>query len=177
MAEGGGTKPSSFYLTRTMQPTVILKRRVPGLSERKLTEFVSEVCEQIRLAGAVTVLVTSSKEMSVLNGRFRGKPQPTDVLSFPGPTFIEGFAGDIAVSLDIAARNGRAMGHSTSAEVRILVLHGLLHLAGYDHESDRGEMTKLEGRLRRKLLLPAALIERAAAKKGGMRNRRVHSKT
>jgi probable rRNA maturation factor len=160
-----------------MRPTVILKRHVPGLSERKLAEFISEVCEHIRLVGAVTVMVTSSKEMSVLNGRFRGKPVPTDVLSFPGPAFVEGFVGDIAVSFNIAAENASALGHSTSAEVKILVLHGLLHLAGYDHESDRGEMTRLEGRLRRKLFLPAALIERTAMKKGEMRNRRVHSKT
>jgi probable rRNA maturation factor len=160
-----------------MQPTVILKRRVPGLSERKLAEFVSEVCEHLRLAGAVTVLVTSSKEMSILNGRFRGKTQPTDVLSFPCPAFVDGFAGDIAISLDIATRTALAMRHSTPVEVKILVLHGLLHLAGYDHESDRGEMTRLEGRLRRELSLPAALIERIAVKQGEMRNRRVHSKT
>jgi probable rRNA maturation factor len=160
-----------------MQPTVILKRRVPGLSERRLAEFVSEVSDHIGLAGAVTVLVTSSKEISVLNGRFRGKAQPTDVLSFPGPAFVDGFAGDIAVSFNIAAENATALGHSTSAEVKILVLHGLLHLAGYDHESDHGEMIKLERRLRRKLSLPAALTERAAAKQGQTRNRRVRSRT
>jgi probable rRNA maturation factor len=160
-----------------MQPTVVFKRRVPGLSERKLAEFISEACEHIRLMGAVTVLITDSKEMIVLNGRFRGKALATDVLSFPGPSFVDGFAGDIAVSLDIANRTARAMGHSTSAEVRILVLHGLIHLAGYDHESDRGEMTRLEGRLRRKLSLPAGVIERTVAKKGEMRNRRVPSKT
>jgi len=160
-----------------MQPTIILKRRVLGLSERKLAEFVSEVCEHIRLVGAVTVLVTSNKEMSILNERFRGKKQPTDVLSFPSPAFIDGVAGDIAISVDIAARSALAMGHSTSLEVQILVLHGLLHLAGYDHESDRGEMTRFEGRLRRELSLPEGLIERVAGKKSDMRNRRVHSKT
>jgi probable rRNA maturation factor len=160
-----------------MQPTVILERRVPGLSERKLADFISDVCEHIRLVGAVTVLITGSKEMVVLNGRFRGKAQATDVLSFPGPSFVDGFAGDIAVSLDIANRTARAMGHSTSAEVRVLVLHGLLHLAGYDHESDRGDMTRIEGRLRRELSLPAGLIERTAVKQGQVRNRRVPSKT
>jgi len=160
-----------------MRPTIILKRRVLGLSERKLAEFVSEVCEHIRLVGAVTVLVTSNKEMSILNERFRGKKQPTDVLSFPSPAFIDGFAGDIAISVDMAARSALAMDHSTGLEVKILVLHGLLHLAGYDHESDRGEMTRLEGRLRRELFLPVALTERAAGKRGDMRNRRVHSKT
>jgi probable rRNA maturation factor len=107
--------------------------------------------------------------MKALNSRFRGKPQPTDVLSFPGPAFVDGFAGDIAVSADIAAQNARAMGHSTALELKILVLHGILHLAGYDHESDEGDMNKLEQRLRRKLSLPTALIERASARKTGAR--------
>jgi probable rRNA maturation factor len=165
-----------LLFSQTMQATVILKRRVPGLSERELAEFVDEICEQIRLAGAVTVLVTGSREMKVLNGRFRGKPLATDVLSFPGPAFVNDFAGDIAVSVDIAARNARAMGHSTALEIKILVLHGALHLAGYDHENDRGEMTRFEERLRRELSLPAGLIERTTVKMGQKRNRRVHSR-
>jgi probable rRNA maturation factor len=153
-----------------MHPTVILKSRVPGLTQTKLAEFVAEVCKQIKLAGIVTVLVTSSKEMRALNRRFRGKPQPTDVLSFPGPAFVEGFAGDIAVSADIAGQNARELGHSTAAEVKILALHGILHLAGYDHESDQGDMKRIEQRLRRKLSLPTSLIERASARKTGMRS-------
>jgi probable rRNA maturation factor len=102
--------------------------------------------------------------MRQLNAQFRGKDYATDVLSFRPPSFVEGFSGDIAVSLDFASRNGRALGHSIADEVKILVLHGILHLAGYDHESDDGEMAKRELRLRRKLRLPAALIERAAVK-------------
>lgn len=160
-----------------MQPTVIMKSRVPGLTQRKLAEFVAVVRKHIRLAGAVTVLVTSSKEMRVLNERFRGKAQATDVLSFPGPAFTDGFAGDIAISLDIAARNARAFGHPISGEVKVLVLHGVLHLAGYDHESDRGEMTRLEGRLRRKLSLPTALIERAVPAQGRKGKQLLRSKT
>jgi probable rRNA maturation factor len=160
-----------------MHPTVIMKSRVPGLTQRKLAEFVAKLCECIRLAGAVTILVTSNKEMRVLNGRFRGKPHATDVLSFPGATFADDFAGDIAISLDIATRNARALGHAISAEVKILVLHGVLHLAGYDHESDRGEMTRLEGRLRRKLSLPTALIERAVPAQGQKRKQLLHSKS
>jgi probable rRNA maturation factor len=110
----------------------------------------------------VTVLVTSSREMKKLNQRFRGKAYATDVLSFPPPNFVEGFAGDIAVSLDIAAKNARVLGHSVGDEVRVLVLHGILHLAGYDHESDNGEMTQKEARLRQLLSLPTALTERAS---------------
>lgn len=99
--------------------------------------------------------------MRTLNARFRHKNRTTDVLSFPGPVFADGFVGDIAISLDIAARNARALRHSVADEVRILVLHGLLHLAGYDHEADNGEMSKIERALRHKLGLPSGLIERA----------------
>jgi probable rRNA maturation factor len=105
-------------------------------------------------------MVTHSREMRSLNSRFRGKDQATDVLSFPPPVLDNGFAGDIAVSIDIAARNARSLGHSLAQEVQILVLHGILHLAGYDHEHDEGEMAAREVRLRRRLKLPASLIER-----------------
>ena len=99
--------------------------------------------------------------MRILNARFRGKRQATDVLSFPGPEFVKDFAGDIAISLDIAARNARSLRHSVGDEVRILVLHGLLHLAGYDHETDNGKMARREKILRKKLGLPSGLIERS----------------
>jgi probable rRNA maturation factor len=155
-----------------MSPTVVLSRRVPGLSERVLANFVTEACRAARLKGAPTLLVTNSRRMRQLNAQFRGKNYPTDVLSFPSPIFVEGYGGDIAVSADIAARNARALGHSTAAEVKILVLHGVLHLAGYDHESDNGQMAEKELRLRRKLGLPAALIERAAVKRRSPANAR-----
>jgi probable rRNA maturation factor len=72
-----------------------------------------------------------------------------------------GFAGDIAVSLDIATSNAGSLGHSVGQEVRILVLHGIMHLAGYDHEEDQGEMAAREARLRQRFKLPVGLIERA----------------
>jgi probable rRNA maturation factor len=147
-----------------ISPTVIMKRTVPRLSQRGLTEFVQKASRAAGLGGGVTVLVTSSREMRVLNARFRGKDYITDVLSFPPPNFVEGFAGDIAISVDIAAHNARVLGHTVAAEVRILALHGLLHLAGYDHEDDNGEMAEKEHRLRHQLGLPAALIERAVVK-------------
>jgi probable rRNA maturation factor len=141
-----------------------MKRGVPRLSERALTVFVQKASDAAGLRGTVTVLVTNSREMRSLNGRFRGKDSITDVLSFPPPSFVEGFAGDIAISLDVAGQNARLLGHSVADEVRILVLHGVLHLAGYDHESDNGRMAEKEARLRRQLGLPAALIERATTK-------------
>lgn len=143
-----------------MQPTVILRRHVPGLSQRRLQAFVADVCRVTKLAGGVTVLVTSSRQIRTLNQRFRGKNTATDVLSFPGPVFMKDFAGDIAISLDIARKNAQALGHSMATELQILALHGILHLAGYDHEIDNGEMIGIETRIRRKMGLPASLIER-----------------
>jgi probable rRNA maturation factor len=123
--------------------------------------FVAQASRAAGLKGSVTVMVTHSRQMRALNARFRGKKQATDVLSFPPPALGNGFAGDIAVSLDIAARNARSLGHSLGKEVQILVLHGILHLAGYDHEDDEGEMAEREVRLRRRLGLPTGLIERS----------------
>ena len=145
-----------------MDPTIILERRIRGLGARKLSQFVMAACRSLSLPAGASVLVTSSQRMRALNLRFRRKNRATDVLSFPGPAFVDGFAGDISISLDIAARNARSLGHSVGDEVRILVLHGLLHLAGYDHEKDNGEMARREKVLRRKFKLPSALIERSS---------------
>jgi probable rRNA maturation factor len=167
-----------FYF-RKMEPTIIFRQRVPGLSKLQLAAFVSEVCKSVKLAGAVTVLVTDNREMRALNQRFRGKKISTDVLSFPGPEFLEDFAGDIAVCLDVAAKNAATLGHSVSIEVRVLVLHGILHLAGYDHEADSGEMSgemnRIETHLRRKLGLPQSLIERVEKPLSTRRKARSHS--
>jgi probable rRNA maturation factor len=98
-----------------------------------------------------------------LNRAFRRHDAPTDVLSFPAET--AGYAGDIAISLDTARRQARARRHSLDQEIRILLLHGLLHLAGYDHETDDGAMRRREHVLRRELGLPPGLIERAQRRK------------
>lgn len=97
--------------------------------------------------------------MQDLNRRYRHKNKPTDVLSFPSG--VPGVAGDIAISLEIADANAAEIGHSLATEVKVLILHGLLHLAGYDHETDTGEMLAREALLRRRLKLPVGLIERA----------------
>jgi len=140
---------------------VILRKHVTGLSHTALTRFLARASRAIKLKGAVNVLVAGSAELRRLNRRFRGKDEPTDVLSFlPGPGFVDGMAGDIAISADIAKRNARRLGHSPAQEIRILVLHGVLHLAGYDHEHDQGKMAARESKLRHSLGLPAGLIER-----------------
>jgi len=104
------------------------------------------------------VRVTSSQEMRVLNRRFRRQNRATDVLSFPSE--LPEISGDIAVSAEIAAANAAELGHSTEMELKILILHGLLHLAGYDHQTDAGEMRRREAELRRRFKLPVGLIER-----------------
>ena len=150
---------------------MILRKRVTGLSEPVLSRFVTRASRAVHLRGALNVLVTSSRELRALNRRFRKKDKTTDVLSFP-PMFDEGFAGDIAISADIAARNAKQLAHSAADEVKILVLHGVLHLAGYDHEKDDGEMDRVERRLRKTLALPLGLIERTVPSKGPKTNRR-----
>lgn len=144
---------------------VIFQKKVVGVSEASLTRFVLRARRAVRLRGKVNVLVTGSSSMRTLNLRFRGKNKPTDVLSFPafqpGGKGRSQFAGEIAISADIAAQNAMRLGHPTRQEVKILLLHGILHLAGMDHERDNGRMARKEAELRRALRLPAALIERA----------------
>jgi len=147
---------------------VIIQERVAGLSQAALAKFVRRARSVARLRGAVSVLVTSSRELQGLNQRFRGKNKPTDVLSFPAmPGLMHGFAGDVAISAQIAARNAQRLGHTVAEEIRILTLHGVLHLAGYDHERDNGEMERKEERLRKALGLPVGLIQRNGRSAGG----------
>jgi probable rRNA maturation factor len=144
---------------------VIFQKRVPDLTELALDRFLARARRSAGLKGTVNVLLTSSAEMKSLNRRFRGKDKPTDVLSFPSePDAQKQFAGEIAISAEIASQNARALGHSPAEEVKILVLHGVLHLRGYDHECDNGQMARREKQLRVKLRLPLGLIERATRK-------------
>ena len=143
---------------------VILRKRIAGLSPSALQTFVLRARRAVHLRDTVNVLITSSHELRSLNRQFRGADKPTDVLSFPSPLVERErtkLAGDVAISADIARDNAKRLGHSVADEVKILVLHGVLHLAGFDHEHDHGEMAREESRLRRQLKLEAGLIERA----------------
>ena len=152
------------------QNLVIFQKRVPDLTELALDRFVGRARRAARLKGGVNVLLTSSAEMKSLNRRFRGKDKPTDVLSFPAePVARKQFAGEIAISTEIATKNARALGHSPAEEVKILVLHGVLHLRGYDHECDNGQMARREKQLRAKLRLPPSLIERTSPRRDSRR--------
>lgn len=126
-----------------------------------LSRFVRKAQRAVGLLGEVNVRITNASEMRRLNRQFRKKDKSTDVISFPA--FQNGkvhLAGDIAISADIARENAKSLGHSLEDELKILLLHGLLHLAGHDHESDNGEMGRLEQKLRVQLSLPTGLIER-----------------
>jgi probable rRNA maturation factor len=142
--------------------SVIVRKRVPGMTAFRLAGFVARAKRAVKLSGGVSVLIAGNRELRVLNRRFRGKDRATDVLSFPPvPACRPDFAGDLAISAELAAANGHRLGHSAQDEIKILLLHGLLHLAGYDHERDNGEMARKEQRLRKSLGLPVGLIERS----------------
>jgi probable rRNA maturation factor len=156
---------------------ILIRKSVAGVTAAMLARFLGRARRVTGVAGEVTVLVASSAELRRLNRQFRGQDHPTDVLSFPTPSQHaktgrdgdigrDGYLGDIAISADLAHRSAKLLGHGPAAEIKVLILHGLLHLAGYDHESDGGAMARRELRLRRQLKLPEALTERAA----GMRS-------
>ena len=152
---------------------VILEKKIAGLGEQALGRFVLRARKAAGLRGSVNVLVTRSSAMRALNSQFREKNKATDVLSFPEESRVRGnirFAGEIAISADIAAQNAARLGHSVALEIKVLVLHGILHLAGFDHERDNGEMARKEAKLRRALNLPVALIERNSSSRKGRRS-------
>jgi probable rRNA maturation factor len=157
---------------------VILEKQVAGLNEHTLERFVLRARRSVGLRGTVNVLVTGSSAVRSLNQRFRRQNKVTDVLSFPAippyPTMTSPaesrrqakLAGEIAISADIARKNSFRLGHSVAQEVKVLALHGILHLAGFDHERDNGEMARKEMNLRGTLRLPSGLIERSQPGRG-----------
>ena len=116
--------------------------------------------------GDLCVALVSDARMRALNRQFRGKDKVADVLSFPaGPSTTvgarpRGFLGDIVIAAGLAKKQAKAAGHGLNIEIRVLALHGLLHLLGYDHDADDGKMARVEARLRKKAGLPEGLIER-----------------
>jgi probable rRNA maturation factor len=130
--------------------------------------FLAKARRAAGLKGAVGLLLADDATLQALNCNYRRKNKPTDVLSFGagGPEAGARLAGDLAISVETAARQAAEHGHTLAAELKILVLHGVLHLSGHDHERDGGRMERLERKLRRELGLPAGLIERAGKSKG-----------
>jgi probable rRNA maturation factor len=152
---------------------IVNRQRRIALAVPPLSEFLERAQRELGFPeGGVTVRLISDSAMARLNRRYRSKRGPTDVLSFPAKAtrtrlslprrFVTrsgandaGYIGDIALSPETARRNARLYSRSLAEELRILVLHGLLHLAGFDHEVDEGQMERIERRLRRRLGLGA----------------------
>jgi len=125
----------------------------------ELRQFLGELTRRVARGRTIACLIADDVEIRRLNRQFRGKNHATDVLSFPAAE-ANGLAGDIAISAEIAAANAKRLQHSTGDEIKILALHGVLHLSGYDHERDDGQMARTEARLRKEMKLPVGLIER-----------------
>jgi|SRR5580698_7666200 probable rRNA maturation factor len=134
-------------------PHLLFRHPSRRVRRTALRDFFIELVKRVGRSRAITCLITTDAELRRLNRQFRHMNYATDVLSFP--------PDEMAISLDRAAAQAKELGHSLDAELRILMLHGLLHLCGMDHENDSGEMRRAEMRWRKRLGLPAGLIERA----------------
>lgn len=141
----------------------------PGLrfsteDKRALRRFARELERSVAGGSSFTCLITSDRELQRLNRDFLGHDDATDVLSFPSAS-ENGSLGEIAVSSERANAQAAEFGHGHVDEIRILMLHGVLHLTGMDHERDLGEMDRAEQRWRSEFGLPATLIARAASER------------
>jgi probable rRNA maturation factor len=145
--------------------TVTFRREPADVRPRALTSFARKLQKEVAGGRSFDCLISGDAELRKLNRDFRGKDYATDVLSFPGSAGPRPapHMGDLAISIARARAQAREFGHSTEDEVRILMLHGVLHLLGMDHETDRGRMARAEMRWRKALRLPNGLIERVEA--------------
>ena len=129
---------------------VLNRQRKIKINRKPLLELEKKLKEEFSENRDFSVVIVSDKKISQLNETYRGKKGPTDVLSFEAGQ--DDYLGDIIISAETAERQARQMGHSLEKELKILMIHGFLHLLGYDHETDHGEMRELEKKLWKKLL-------------------------
>jgi probable rRNA maturation factor len=151
-----------------IEPAIEEKFGRASLKKQEMKTFLAQAIRAAELSGTVSVLLTGDEEIRRLNREFRHKDKATDVLSFPAAPFPSGGrakppAGDLAISAETAAREAATRGHSLLLEIKVLLLHGVLHLSGYDHETDSGEMAEREEILRSELGLTHGLIARTVA--------------
>jgi probable rRNA maturation factor len=140
--------------------SVLFQVPARGLRRRDLQSFARRLQDEVAKGRMFTCMIASDEDLRQWNQQFRKKDYATDVLSFPSATVDS--LGEIAISYDRALEQAEECGHGVEEEVRILLLHGVLHLMGFDHEKDSGEMARAERRWRKKLELPSGLIERTA---------------
>ena len=143
-------EPSWWYQNR---------QRTVALDARAYETFLERLARQVAGGQEFAVVISNDAALRRANGQYRGKHAATDVLSFPDED--EDRLGDLLISAQRAARQAAEFGHTADEEIHVLTLHGLLHLLGYDHETDEGEMAAAEARWRRKLGLKHGLIERS----------------
>jgi probable rRNA maturation factor len=141
------------------------KLRLTSPEKRILSNFSKTLSQDVVGGRPFTSLITNDRELQKLNRQFLGHDYPTDVLSFPSPT--RDHLGELAISVERADAQANSFGHSRVDEIRVLMLHGLLHLAGMDHETDRGVMSRAETKWRSHFELPATLISRVKSGKAG----------
>ena len=138
--------------------SILFRKTLPKEDRDLLRNFAEEVCESVLEGKSFVCLITNDPHLRQLNADFLKHDYPTDVLSFPSGEAQD--LGEIAISLDRAKEQATGQGHSVVDELRILMLHGALHLAGMDHETDRGQMKRIETKWRKRFGLAAGLIER-----------------
>ena len=154
-----------------MRVSFVVSTPVPRGARTRFRQSLKRIASELGLERkGVAVLLTDDDTIASYNARWRRKNRPTDVLSFDG----DGAAhlGDLIVSVDRARVQAAEAGHDLEDEIEILLLHGVLHLLGHDHETDDGQMRRLEARLARILLGRRALIERQGSRPGGVGPRR-----
>lgn len=141
--------------------SVLFRVRTPGLSRRSVRSYALVLEQEVAEGKAFCCLIAGDRELRRLNREFRQEDHATDVLSFPSDGKRSGAIGDIAISFRRAKEQAAEHGHGVEQEIEILMLHGLLHLLGLDHETDRGRMARIERNWRESLGLPTGVIERA----------------
>ncbi|HEX4164896.1 MAG TPA: rRNA maturation RNase YbeY [Bryobacteraceae bacterium] len=168
-ARGAALCPSDLFTPPTAIKVTLLYRDIPShcalsaAHKRELRQFARAICANSKVAVAFNCLLTDDAELLRLNSLFLGHAYPTDVLSFPSGS-QSGNLGEMAISVQRAADQAKDYGHTLLDELRILMLHGFLHLSGLDHENDGGEMARVERKWRDVLGLPPTLIARSMVK-------------
>jgi len=140
------------------QTSLLFQVATPEISRRNLRAFAQRLGSAVAGGRAFCCLITSSRELQRLNREYRKQDHTTDVLSFPAGGG-NGFLGELAISFPAARSQAAEFGVRVEQEIEILMLHGLLHLLGMDHETDRGRMARAERKWRKALGLPVGLIE------------------
>jgi probable rRNA maturation factor len=133
-----------------LEVVLLNRQRRRRVNQPRLLRVLRGAARALRVSGEMSLVLTGDRFVRDLNRRYRGKDKPTDVLSFPGEPGTT--LGDVVISVETAERNARGLGRTLLQELDVLALHGFLHVLGHDHETDHGEMDRLERRLRRRLL-------------------------